>query len=144
MSDLEAEALLLARLRSPQAPVRDRAFAELFEQLRRPIFRLCLHTLGRRAEAEEAMQATFAAVAPVGSRLPRAGQQPARALDDRPARPSCPILDPEERRILASMCDDALRAIDDLVVEIDLAKAMIEESERTGRPLDPDFLGTRE
>jgi RNA polymerase sigma-70 factor (ECF subfamily) len=44
------------------AQARDAAFSTLFRELREPVFALCLHLTGRRADAEDAVQDVFLSV----------------------------------------------------------------------------------
>lgn len=58
----EREAALLAGLRGASDPDRQRAVRALLEHFHAPIFRLCLHLTGNRADAEDALQETLLAL----------------------------------------------------------------------------------
>jgi RNA polymerase sigma-70 factor (ECF subfamily) len=58
----EREAALLAGLRGASDPDRQRAVRALLEHFHAPVFRLCLHLTGNRADAEDALQETLLAL----------------------------------------------------------------------------------
>jgi RNA polymerase sigma factor (sigma-70 family) len=60
--DRGREATILAGLRSGDAARHEQAFGELYEAVRVPLFSLCLHLTGDRADAEDALQDTLLAV----------------------------------------------------------------------------------
>ena len=60
--DVQREAALVSALRAPNMVERERAYEELFERFRRPVFALCLNLLGDRADAEDALQEVFLGV----------------------------------------------------------------------------------
>jgi RNA polymerase sigma-70 factor (ECF subfamily) len=60
--DPATEAELLRRARSGSTTDRDEATARLFATYREPVFALCLHVIGRAADAEDAVQDCFISV----------------------------------------------------------------------------------
>ncbi len=60
--DAALEEALLRCVRERRAAERERAFEAVFLAMRDPLFGLCLHLAGSRAEAEDAVQETFLAV----------------------------------------------------------------------------------
>ncbi|MGE0870638.1 MAG: RNA polymerase sigma factor [Kofleriaceae bacterium] len=60
--DHAQELTLIEQARSGPHAQRTRAFETLIEELRRPLFALCLHLTGSRADAEDALQDTLLAI----------------------------------------------------------------------------------